>query len=501
MSLSAIKILPFVESGYTLDDLSAEEFDSIHELIHDAGYVADNYREWLQSADIQIIPVLFYNGLQEISDLMDNLDGFVLTGGSESFYKYEGYPSLYLTTIAHILKKAKEINDSGREFPLWGTCLGFEALIVAESEGKLNRKKVMNHVKLRERIHVSDNKLRSVQFFSEKELDDMEDIPLLYFNHMWGLSKWDIENLPELEDKIKIGANIDTDAQRNVAVWMEFVRYPFFGTQFHPEKEAMSGANPFNSKRTEQIGVEEEEENKVNTKKIKPEILGDFLETKKEQKAFFNVSFGSNEKTKENLQDTKKSTEKKEDTSTAEKDEAKDHKSPEEKRQKMEEKKKQNVKSNDNDSKEHKSVEIGSSKNTDTNINSEKEKQSENKKNSDKNEAKLEEKIDLKKKYTDLELRHVHVAFENKELKEQNLNEIEDGVDKIAVPIVSDPSLISKKYLNKVKKINQKFAKFFAKFITNGKRKIDKNFLDKQIYWLENIGTYYQVNVIRNSKN
>ena len=452
LSLSATKILPFVQSSYTLENLSAEEFNSMRECLHDAGYVADNYREWLKSAEIQIIPVLFFRSLKEISDLMDHLDGFVLTGGSESFYKYEGYHSLYLSAVEHILEKAKEINDGGRVFPIWGTCLGFEALVVAESGETLKRRQVMNHMKLRERVQVVDNSLRSTQFFTEKELDDMEDIPLLYFNHMWGLSRWDIQHLPELRDKVKIGAKINTDKHRNVAVWMEFVHYPFFGTQFHPEKAPMSGANPFDQKRDEQVGIEEKKDDQDagDTEDMQPEVLGDYMDGSKKERKFFN------------FRQTKEPSEK----SDEENSEAFFFEKGNDKKGKKSDKRKK-----------EKSVKNG------------KEKENMSMDSEDSSESESER------------MENVHVAIENKELKERNKEIGEDeGVDSIAPPIVSDPSLISPEYLQNVRKINEKFARFFASFVKNGKFKVNKKFLEKQMYWLENIGSYYQVNVIRNEE-
>ena len=147
LSLSAIKLKPLIEERYTIGDLSAEKSKSMNDLLHNAGYVANNYTTWLESANMQAVPIVFFKSLKEIAELMDQLDGFVLTGGSESFYSYEGFESRYLKTVKFILKKAKQINDSGRVFPLWGTCLGFEALLAAESGTTLKRHKVYNHIK------------------------------------------------------------------------------------------------------------------------------------------------------------------------------------------------------------------------------------------------------------------------------------------------------------------------------------------------------------------
>ena len=74
------------------------------------------------------------------------------------------------------------------------------------------------------------------------------------------------------------------------------------------------------------------------------------------------------------------------------------------------------------------------------------------------------------------------------------------GVDDISAPIV-DPSKISPKYLKMVKKVNHKFAEFLGQFVHAYKKELPKKFLNKQIYWLKNIGSYYQVNVIRNTQD
>jgi hypothetical protein len=261
----------------------------------------------------------------------------------------------------------------------------------------------------------------------------MEDIPLLYFNHMWGVSRWDIQHLPELKNKIKVGAKINTDIQRNVAVWMEFVDYPFFGTQFHPEKEPMSGANPFDQKRDDQIGTEdegEEEEDEIKeTKNVEVQILGDYKDTVKKQQVFFNFALNQNG-------------------------------------------------SDNNPEKEN-----------DKNFSD--DDTSENSKEDESTEA-----MDFEPE-EDIHMKNVHVAVRNEKLSAMKNTQTGGGVDSIAPPIVSDPSLISEKYLHKVKKINQKFAELFASFMGNGKFEVESKFLEKQLYWLENIGSYYQVNVIR----
>jgi anthranilate/para-aminobenzoate synthase component II len=454
LSLSAIKLNPLIESHYTIRDISPSVASTLSEFLHNSGYVADNYRQWLASANIEVIPILFFSDLQEILHLMDSLDGFVLTGGSESFYSYEGLPSVYLNTVNHILQKAKDINDNGRQFPIWATCLGFEALLVAESGETLKRHQVYNHVKLRERIKITNTSLKSIQFFSEEELDELEKIPLLYFNHMWGISRWEVSHLPELKDRVMIGAKIDTDERRNVAVWMEFKDYPFFGTQFHPEKRPVAGANPFDQKR------EDQSENMVESTSSKvPEVinLGNYGIEKMRMEHFFNPRLANKKsaQTKENDLENGISN------------------------VIFNEVKSINQASGIDDG-ENGADDIGEG------------------------DYLMSKRNNLTKKAISLNENLMRIAYKNVHILKDHLNKINgnskpsEGVDSIAAPLI-EPSLIPPKYLKKVKQINEKFAEFFSGFVSNIEAQIDPKFLNKQIYWMNNIGSYYQVNIIKNN--
>jgi anthranilate/para-aminobenzoate synthase component II len=460
LSLSAIKLSPLIQQQYTLNSLSKQEFKSVREFLHNTGYVADNYRQWLASADIQVLPILFFESLKDILTLMDSLDGFVLTGGSESFFAYEGIPSLYLKTVEHLLRKAKEINDSGRVFPVWGTCLGFEALLVVESGATLKRHQVFNHVKLREKIQITDTSLRSVGFFTEHELDEMERIPLLYFNHMWGLSRWDILNLPELLNRVKVGAKINTEAKRNVAVWMEFKDYPFFGTQFHPEKRPVAGANPFDQKRKAQI----EEPRESGNKDAPVSNLGEYSVEKLRMQSFFNSRKPGDPV---DLPDSNKP----------------------------------NIKGSGEGLKNVvfrrvNEVEIGSSIDDGENGADDipEDEVPTNVRGVKRPEIVVKKELQHDKTRNTVFVPKVNVSSDSGDSKEK------EGVDSIAAPLV-DPKLIDPKYLKLVERINLKFADFFGGFVGNSKREISTQFLGKQILLLKNIGSYYEVNLIRNKNS
>jgi gamma-glutamyl-gamma-aminobutyrate hydrolase PuuD len=100
--------------------------------------------------NVYTVPMNILAGHEYLTELMEGLDGVLLTGGSSEFFvkdkikidsqnksdkkeKLTRTNSKYFDTVIKILAKAKEINDKGRIFPLWGTCLGFEAMILNEA--------------------------------------------------------------------------------------------------------------------------------------------------------------------------------------------------------------------------------------------------------------------------------------------------------------------------------------------------------------------------------
>lgn len=78
---------------------------------------------------------------------MEELDGILLTGGANLFdlkeFTIKGKEyfridknsnnTYYLNLVSKILEKAKEINDEGRTFIVYGICLGFQGIILSES--------------------------------------------------------------------------------------------------------------------------------------------------------------------------------------------------------------------------------------------------------------------------------------------------------------------------------------------------------------------------------
>lgn len=66
-----------------------------------------------------------------ITNLM-SLNRILLPGGATWFNQTHGYAG----AGAHIFDIAKQMNDNGIHFPIFGTCLGFELLLFVSNENR-----------------------------------------------------------------------------------------------------------------------------------------------------------------------------------------------------------------------------------------------------------------------------------------------------------------------------------------------------------------------------
>jgi gamma-glutamyl hydrolase len=115
-----------------------EEYD----LETDASEIIEGrYVGFIESGGGRVVPIPYTLEDNEIISLMNKLNGVLFVGGDIDLteQKYEnGNLKTELTPYAAkgelIIKHALELNSQGEWFPIWGTCLGFELLLLVLSE-------------------------------------------------------------------------------------------------------------------------------------------------------------------------------------------------------------------------------------------------------------------------------------------------------------------------------------------------------------------------------
>lgn len=100
-------------------------------------YIAASYVKALEAAGARVVPVKYDWDEAKILEVFEGLNGLLLPGGGTELTIVQNH-SVFLSDYAikgkKILQIAREINEKGEYFPVWGTCLGFELMALSFSE-------------------------------------------------------------------------------------------------------------------------------------------------------------------------------------------------------------------------------------------------------------------------------------------------------------------------------------------------------------------------------
>lgn len=238
--------------------------ERIEQLIKDLNHLNVNYGPYLQIEGKRHKPILFTDPDKDIIAKLENFDGILLTGGDTLFdlepferdgllfYKTDSdKPSTYLRKIKAILDKAKDINKKGRYFPLFGICLGFEAILLVESNLKfpiafVNQNNVTSSVRL------TDSPTKFRKGFNDTDANALKSKSLMFFFHDLGFLPSDFMTFDTLADNYSIAAvNPAGDYGDEIAAFQHNT-LPVFGVQFHPEKTLFEQSPFYNIDRSDE---------------------------------------------------------------------------------------------------------------------------------------------------------------------------------------------------------------------------------------------------------
>lgn len=221
-----------------------------------------SYAKWLRRHNVQIVPVDIYSSDDDLRQIMASVDGMLLTGGAvpllhsdskiridESFSNIGRVTeiSFYTRRVRQIVQIAKELNaQRNNSYPIWGTCLGFEGLILAEAGLDVRFSDIDNN-NFNSNLNLADQAPQSAfgQFFGSADLEKFQNDPIFFFNHDHAFFLSDFLNNADLTREYRVVATAPTKYHKYpepIVAVIEHRQFPFYGVQFHPEK------NQFESK-------------------------------------------------------------------------------------------------------------------------------------------------------------------------------------------------------------------------------------------------------------
>ncbi|XP_048514999.1 uncharacterized protein LOC105689661 [Athalia rosae] len=211
------------EISYYLNRSYPNQYDS---------FIAASYVKFVEGAGALVVPIWIGKGESYYEDILSKVNGVLWPGGSSYFNVSKGYAE----AGAIIYRIATRMNNEGIYFPIWGTCLGFELLTYVAAGGVEHRSACS-----------SKNQALPLEFVSGYESSRMFEnappliIDILSQNHVTGnyhqycVTRDDLKRV-NLESKFKVlSINHDWNGFEFISA-IEHVSLPFYGVQFHPEK-------------------------------------------------------------------------------------------------------------------------------------------------------------------------------------------------------------------------------------------------------------------------
>jgi len=208
--------------------LSQEISRTIEDLAPQGTYIAASYVKWLEAAGARVVPVIAGSS-QNLTQLFGSINGLLIPGGAADITD-----SKYYRSGKEMLELAKAANDQGDYFPIWATCLGFELVTYLTNNEEWNLARCSS-VKANALYEINTDS----NLFGEVDgelLDILSSQPVTANSHHWCLTR---ENFTRFELnkfwKDPLSINFDENGFEFISS-IEAKDYPFYGTQFHPEK-------------------------------------------------------------------------------------------------------------------------------------------------------------------------------------------------------------------------------------------------------------------------
>jgi gamma-glutamyl hydrolase len=189
-------------------------------------YIAASYVKFVESHGGRAVPISYYASNDTIDELFSSLNGVLMPGGG----------STISSSAWRVYENAIAANDNGDSFPIWGTCNGFEWLVELGG-GVLESGFDSENISLP--LVMTDDAPTSRLFSSlDPSLYSMlqGNDTSAFNNHGAGITPEHFKSYSKLDATFSV---LSTSFDRNGVEFvstMEAYNYPFYGVQWHPEK-------------------------------------------------------------------------------------------------------------------------------------------------------------------------------------------------------------------------------------------------------------------------
>jgi len=201
-------------------------------------YFAQSYVTYLEAAGARVVPIQFDISPQNLTILLNKLNGVLFTGGDTNIYDKNGNLNQFGKTMSAIVDYVFQVNRNGTYFPLWGTCLGFQMIATLVSQKKDILVTVSGGYNISKPIFYYPNayNTRILSSMPTQQQLDSQRYNLSAFYHAGTVLLSDWSSNPYLAGNFTpVAFTLDNSGKPYVCL-IESKQYPIYGSQFHPEK-------------------------------------------------------------------------------------------------------------------------------------------------------------------------------------------------------------------------------------------------------------------------
>ncbi|KAG1714969.1 Gamma-glutamyl hydrolase [Nymphon striatum] len=196
-------------------------------------FIYSTYVKFAESSGAQVVPIKICQTEEYYKEIFHRINGLIMPGGVVSIQN-----SKYTEAAKILINLAIQANDKNDYFPIFGICLGFQVLLQYFSSDNIMDRCSNSNVKsgLRLEQGYEESKLFGSLDKNMKEIFETEDV-LINFHYDCITPKDFFANKLDASFRI-LSRNYDINKFEFISCY-EARSYPFYGVQFHPEK------NPF----------------------------------------------------------------------------------------------------------------------------------------------------------------------------------------------------------------------------------------------------------------
>lgn len=197
---------------------------------HDS-YIAASYVKFVEGAGAQVAPILIGQPPEYYKQMANSVNGLLFPGGATYFDEENGYAA----AGRQLYDEAKAINARGQYFPVFGICLGMELLAVLDAKEDLRSPcKSEDPLPLRF-LPGAKGGSRMFSRAPRKIVTTLEKYNVTVNHHRRCVTRAEMQRRGLDSDWRTLTVSEDAEGVEFISAF-EHTRQPFYGVQFHPEK-------------------------------------------------------------------------------------------------------------------------------------------------------------------------------------------------------------------------------------------------------------------------